>query len=476
MKGWMLLLIALVAMPLALTRDRDLIPVNKGFGWDGQMYGMYTQYLPQAFDQKAINSHRIQRLLVPAGLYYVMETMGIPRTEEQVIQSYRVANVFFIALGILAFFGLAAASRWHPVATALGFGALFLSVPVLKMSLFYPLLPDIPAMAMGLVALWCWRRGWRAGLLLTVLFGAFTGPTMILYLLLLLFPRQEPSSSRPAPVWIWGLLPVLYLGLWTWAWTRAPEAFHRPPSDSRPVRMEWLVLALPLALVWTALLGKMAGWIPVRPWRQRVAAWSWWVGAAAVVVLIQVMIRVGSGAEAPPQTLTTYLQGIMVQSVVYPGGFLVAHFQYLPGMVLLGVLAIPGLSGILREAGTGAVMLTLVTGILLMGSETRQILQLLPWVVWLLTGAVDRQGVWATRFAAVWCLGLCAAGRWWERLGRHDLTTGFLEEPAQRYFRFHGPWMNETTWWTTGAALLLLAGGLLLARRRGWLHPEPRKS
>jgi hypothetical protein len=469
MKAWPLILLLLTAIPLALTWDRDLIPVNQGFGWDGKMYGMYTQHLPEAFEQKAINSHRIQRILVPAALHYILKALDIPRTEAAVIQAYRVSNALFILLAALAFLALARAAAWHWSSTTLGYGALFWSVPVLKMSLFYPLLPDLPAMAMGMLAMLCWYRHWRVGLLLVILAGSFTGPTMMAYGLLLLFPRVSVEDGSRTPVWWWGVLPLLFLGSWAWAWIQVPEAFNRPPSGSQPVGMTWLPLSLPLALLWMAgLSALLALFRHPREWLGNIP-WGYWFALGIVAVIVREMIRLGSGTEAPPQTLVSYLQGLMAQSVTWPGAFLVAHFQYLPGLVLIGALALPVLRNTLSALGTGALLLTLGLGILLLGSETRQLMQLLPWAAFLFTHTLDRHWRLPAWLPALWTAGLLAGARWWERLGTHSLEEPFLQGPAQRYFRFHGPWMNQDSWLSTLLLLLVCLALIYYLWKKGFI-------
>ena len=176
--SWLIGLVLLFSVPLIWNWDKDTIPVNNGFGWDGNMYGMYTQFLPEAIDQGAINAFRMQRMLIPAMLYAVMERAGMERTPEQVISAYRLVNMICIGLAIIAFLLLAKAANWFDETIWLGFAAIFFSMPFMKMSLFYPILSDIPAFAIGLWAVFCWVKRWRPGLLFAILIGAFTGPTM----------------------------------------------------------------------------------------------------------------------------------------------------------------------------------------------------------------------------------------------------------------------------------------------------------
>lgn len=93
-----IILVLLVALPLVYFWDKDIIPVNEGFGWDGNMYGMYTQHWDEAMKQKAVNEFRMHRILVPflCGKYYALK--GITTSKEELNRAYRLSIAAFFAL------------------------------------------------------------------------------------------------------------------------------------------------------------------------------------------------------------------------------------------------------------------------------------------------------------------------------------------------------------------------------------------
>ncbi len=474
MKGYRIILLLLVAMPLLFTWNRDLIQINNGFGWDGKMYGMYTQHLPEAFKQEAVNSYRMQRMLVPAVLYFKLDWLGIPRTESNVVNAYRAANAMFILIASLAFLLLAYKAKWHWTTTSLGFGALFLSIPVLKMSMFYPLMPDIPAMAFGMVAVSCWYAGWRMGLLFCILLGSFTAPTMFFYGVLLLFPKEPLKKIGKASWWQWTILPALYLTIWMYVWLNVPGVFSKPPAGSQSVRIGMLPIALLISMVYLGWLSTLIPRLPLSRTFWKKTPWIWAAPLVFVLVFVRIIIQWGAGPEAPPQTFVSFSQLLLAQSVTYPASFVVAHFQYLPGLVLLAALSIPFVRKTISLEGLGPVLLTLAVGLLLLGTETRQLLQLIPWIVFVFCHSLDRKWHISPWLTGLWLSGLLIAGRWWQTVSDSGtLEDNFLKEPAQRYFRFHGPWMNENTWMTTVGALLAASLLLVFFWRVGFLRRLP---
>lgn len=447
---WLIGLVLLFSVPLIWNWDKDTIPVNNGFGWDGNMYGMYTQFLPEAIDQGAINRFRMQRMLIPASLYWVMVQAGMERTPEQVIQAYRLVNMLFSCLAILAFLLLARAANWFDDTIWLGFAAIFFSMPFMKLSLFYPILADIPSFAIGLWAVFCWAKGWRVGLLFTILIGAFTGPTMWVYGLLLL-PGSLKTTRQDEPIlsiW-WAVIPpILFLILWLMVWQSNQGVFFDPPSLSQSVRMNLLPFSLLFVVGYLWWVGQLIRTVPSMLPQFRTRKWFWLLPFIIIFFFVQWIIQRFAGDEQVPQTILSYIHLLLQQSVTYPGGFVIAHFTYIPGFILIGLFAAPYIHKTIQQFGPGPLLLTLVTLGMAIGSETRQLMQVLPWIVFLFLSALDTHWRFNPILLVLFILGLWIAAPWWSHLAAEagNLDGQFLKEPAQRYFRYHGPWMSQQTW------------------------------
>ena len=471
---WLIGLVLLFAVPVIWNWEADTIPVNNGFGWDGNMYGMYTQFLPEAIDQGAINTFRMQRMLIPASLYWIMEQAGMERNHGQVIRAYRVVNVLFIALAMIIFFLLCKTANWYQDTIWLGFAALFFSMPFMKMSQFYPILADVPAFTIGLWAVFCWVKGWRLGLLLTILIGAFAGPTMWAYGLLLL-PGSIKSTGQAKPmlsVW-WALIPpILFMAFWLWLWQAHQDVFFDPPNFSQSVRMNLLPFSLLLVLGYLWWVGQLIRTVPsIVSWLQT-KQWVWLLPLALVFLVVQWIVNSYAGDGEVPQTLLSYIYVIMQQSVTYPGGFAIAHFAYIPGFVLMSLLAAPWVHRIVQSFGPGPLLLTTMTFVMMLGSETRQLMQVLPWLFFLFLTTIDADWRFNTILLVLIILGLWISAPWWTNLAIEAGTLEglFLREPAQRFFRYHGPWMNQESWLNQLLGLLGVAAILGLSYRFGFVQ------
>lgn len=453
----------MLIIPLGWSWDRDLIPVNEGFGWDGNLYGMYTQFLPEAIEQGAINTYRMQRMLVPAAIYAILDATGSPREKVDVIRAFRVTNILCIVISLVILLLIASASAWFLDTRWLGMAAVFFSIPMMKMSLFYPILSDIPAFLFGLLAILCWRKGWNVGLLLVILIGAFTGPTMWVYGLLFLTPQDTAGNNtvwKPAsPFWA-ALLPMVFLVVWTWAWKHHPEVFSDPPSASQSVRFTLLPFSLAIVLVYLFWVGQLLRGLMNLDVKTVQNRWLLLIPFAGILGVAQWIIGQYAGPEEVPQTVQSYGMLLLQQSVTYPAGFLVAHVAYWPGLVLLLGLASPFLAKVVYRMGPGAVLLTGLTLIMFLGSETRQLMQVAPWLLFIGLQTVDRYWRFNPILLGILILGCWILVPWYEVWGQPGSLDGnFMAEPAQRYFRFQGPWMNDTSWRN---GLFVLVGTVVL--------------
>lgn len=480
MKHWPYLLMIPLVATLLFTSGRERIPVNEGLGWDGRLFGYYAANFPAALEAGHINSYRFHRILVPAAVHYSLKALSIPPTSEHIVRAFQISNGLFIVIGALLFFWLARLANWRPWTTAIGFSALFFTIPVLKLSMFYALMPDIPALTFGILAVLCWYAGWRVALLLAILVGSFVAPTMVLFTGLLLFPKEDLGQGAPLPRWTLVTLPLLYIGAFLYIHSTDPGALVQAPSYSQVVHMSLLPLSILVSSLYLATLTPLLGSIPKGFTYWRKLPWLWWAMAALVLLAVRMAIDFGAGGETPPQTSSSYLQLLTVQSLTYPGSFLAAHFQYLPGAVILGLLAIPSLRREASRQGLGAVLMVMGILVLYLGTETRQLLQLAPFLLFLFLQSFDRN--WEVK---PWLGGLAIgalwmSGKWWIDLSRAGgIDPPYLNFPSQHYFQYQGPWMAYETMGLALLYLLLSAGLILVLWKTGALTPmegTPHKS
>jgi hypothetical protein len=64
--------------------------------------------------------------------------------------------------------------------------------------------------------------------------------------------------------------------------------------------------------------------------------------------------------------------------------------------------------------------------------------------------------------------------QFWQIIGADGSMDGnYLSEPAQHYFKFHGPWMNGESWAINAGILVTCSILIIIADKKGWfLHNQ----
>ena len=87
----------------------DLIPVHRGFGYDGNHYGRWAQVLsvealmaPQRERPPGvkITSYNSRRVLPSLGVHYALRVAGVEPTRRSVVRAFRILNLLAITLGV----------------------------------------------------------------------------------------------------------------------------------------------------------------------------------------------------------------------------------------------------------------------------------------------------------------------------------------------------------------------------------------
>ena len=141
---------------------------------------------------KSLDSYRVSRILLPIGLHYVLRALEVEPTRPNIVTTYTVANILLLTLALFLWCLAADVLRIGTHGKWLGFLALMVNYVNGKMSLFYPVLLDSAAVALGAGMLLLYLKGRRIGLMIATLLGAFVWPSLPYFgFLLIAFPRSE---------------------------------------------------------------------------------------------------------------------------------------------------------------------------------------------------------------------------------------------------------------------------------------------
>lgn len=436
----------------------ERIPTNDGLGFDGLIYGRIVEE-PGLIVHHGLDLHRIQRIVPSLMALALLAPFGLDDDHTAIVVVFQVLNYLALLLSCLLWWQIARRLAISRAAAWIGFIALFVNYPTLKLSAFYPVLTDRFGFLLGVVLVWLivMRRSWP--LLAVGVLGSFTWPT-VTYSAMIAFvvdKRRTPMSIHP----LWGIGAALV------AAAVAVVAALRAHSCGVPcvsaVMVETTIeslfpLSVALLAVWTffALQPLAARLTPAVVARAVV-----WQRIPLVILVMFVIGRIQHQlATQSEQTISRTLSNTGLGAVVKPLGFLVTHATYYGPAVLL--LVFTWRIAVRRMSAFGPGMVCLLVLYIALGVSTESRILVNQWPFFALAAAlvVDELG-WSLR--KTWIFGAVAVvvSRAWLPIHHGPITLDWSHYPAQWYFMSNGPT-------TTTLSYTILTGLTLVAAAVTW--------
>ncbi|HEY3093437.1 MAG TPA: hypothetical protein VGJ52_10085 [Vicinamibacterales bacterium] len=440
---------------------RDTIPAASGTGYDGGRYAAWAKTLgidalidsaatrwqpspPGA--ERPLDTYYARRILPSLVVHYLLAGTGVESSTANVILAFTVLNIALLVVTVVCW--LKAADELHVGRNGKWIAVIGLVVSYgnLKMPLYYPTLTDTSALAAGAAAMLFYVQRRTVALWLMAFAGGFIWPTFTYFgCLLLAFPRTDSGLDVPARR---GVAVAFALGIAIGV-VVAIELLFRTGYELRntPVHpiarlrnVSAIVVGVYLFFGARALLDSRALWESLQP-RVLVTS-SRFLMAVLLLVSTEAVVRVV--APLPPEiTLREALSNYAISAVFQPFTFFVAHVLYFGPVVIFALFAWPEIAARVRQLGPGAIAYVLAALLMSIGSESRQLINALPFVFLVLAPSLEHVvSSWprATAFAAVTFL--CSKA--WLPMDR-TLSLPYLGAVDWRafYVSSRGPWIEH---------------------------------
>lgn len=456
----MLLVAALVALHI-LVRD-ERIPLIAG---ESVGYLRWVETWGDDLAQRRLTDWELSRSLPSGALWVVFRLLGLATDQANAVRGYVALNA---VMALVVGFAWTRAARLVPLSARgawVGLAGLLLGYAALKEAQFRPFLTDMPALALGALALWAYLADRPLALAALSVVGAFTWPVALpTGLLLLLLPRA--AGVGPAP---WRAAPRVAGAAAAVAFLVTIELLLRrgaidPVAQLPPmVDLFWLAEAIGAVTVFFAVGALVDREDLLRPatlpWRRALTRLP--LAIAAVLLVKLLMARGSSGTAMPefaPGTGLQYGPALFIDMCLYrgikkPGVFLLSHAMYFGPLFVLLFARGGAFAAALRAHGGAAPALVLLGAVvLLLNSESRQAVHTWPLVVPFV--ALAGEPLWrSTRFFA----GVMALAVFASRVWVPYLHTPLGWEAWQ--FTGMGPWMTQLGY----AVALLVTAPIVLA-------------
>jgi hypothetical protein len=445
----MLLIIAILAISSLLWGER--LQVNGGLGWDGQKYGIISQDL----NVRALDTYYFQRILPSTVVHFALIALREPLDNQHVVLAFIFLNLGLLLLSCLLYRSIAEELDLGLSGFWFGFIGIFVNFAYFKFAWYYPVLTDVTATSLSLAMLLFYLRRKQVLLVVVILLGAFTWPSMVYLGFVLLMFQREPIVEQGSrlPKWLAaGTTMFVTLGVVVLYFV-----MHHASSPVEPIyTMLPFSLVLCLLYIYYGSVVLMHG-VSVKTLLTSFTARSA-VIAATLFVAIMIPGFLWADHTKHAVSMAGTIAATLTRSVVMPLGFVVAHCVYFGPVFLLLMFYWKPFTIIVRNYGLGITLVIWMGVLLSINSESRQNLPCYIMAVPFLGLLVQKLALPA-RF--LWILGALALvySKVWMRMNlpAYDDNWQHQRFPSQNLFMNIGPWMNKSMYLLQGVIVLVTA-------------------
>ena len=453
---------------------RELTPKNGGLGSDGALYSMITTQFSLDL-LTTLDDYAIRRILPPAIVHGAMQLFGIPFTNANLIWGFTWANAALATLAMNLWCRSAEILNVRERGQWLGFILLVCSYSTLKWILYYPILGDYFALALGSATLLTYLRGSTVGVLALTVAGSVTWPSMIYMTIpLVAFPYRPRSEDQPAPLHLNRVVAAIG-AVATFAGARyaIEKGFHFSVEPLlAALHLSMTIQALYIAAAFWFLLDSRGVWEDLHP-RRWITRWEPWAAIALPIVLTLISREVAGRPSWIGEGF--YAATIFYAGTVQPGVFALAHVLFFGPLLLLVPLEWRRISASIRREGTGLTLIFVLAAIVTLDSESRHHVLVLPFIALFLVKVIDDLEWTPGRVWSVAAISLLFSKVWMTM--NVDQNFAFVGDTGYEFYYEAnlGPWMQHGMYF----AQLIVAGftfALLCHWFGGAQRPSTRKN
>jgi len=475
----------------------DRLPANGGLGWDGGIYAKFVQkldtpYLKELGEARVAKAGAIvghtqpvsrpaptrglapyffHRLAPVVFVHLVLQLFHIEHSNHNIILAFLWLNAIALMIATALWTKIMDVVGIRGYTKLVGYCALFFNFASMKMPFYYPVMMDTASFLVAMVLLFFYVTRRQAALWLAALVGAFTHPYLF-YVGVVLFLVPYESTEAEQTGWPsaatsvrldrvvgWGI--ILLVGVVPWI-AAAVNLLRLTEAERQMSALKIGLLVLGCALVVAYLRLALGPLINVRRGlglvrrllaRERTKL----IVVAASFLAIELGIRVlavGKSVSAVHQ-----LTMMAWSCIALPLVFVVAHVWYFGPVFLLYILRWRDVVTAIKSLGTGLALVAVLQFILLLDSESRREIVLLPFVGLFLVKAINLRRFRPPFYWMLVFLSL-AFSRVWLPLKIDAPWTGPDFDPFafpwQWFFMNLGPWLIDRVY-VIGTAILLVA-------------------
>lgn len=365
----------------------DHILANQGLGWDGTTYGALAQSNPpDIIKNQSLAEYTVQRIMPSIAVHYLGHLLNynLDLPTEQV-HAFYLYNSLLLAISAVFLYLIAKHLRWRTPIIFLAFTAIFLNYAVLKQFLFYPVLTDASAFALGIISFYFYLRNHWWLLLLTTLIASFVFPSMLYTGLTLLAFKIKSDDTEYSPTLKINTLisAIIAAGITAAAlFIVINSHFTFPPIiPSAVIPIHKLLFPFSIICLFSYVFLYTRYLFDYRCIVHACKHDIYWPRILTVILLylaLKYTITLFSNGTAGAFTPLSYIPAILMLAVINPGISLLSHILYFGPVTLLTLFFWKDIAASIKQKGLSLILLMALFLILSLDSESRKLVYVWP--------------------------------------------------------------------------------------------------
>ncbi len=427
----------------------ERIPLNNGFGWDGNIYAGYVQNFWSHISHTD-DLYHINRLLPSFIIYCLLKLVHLDTySPRNIVNGFMILNsISFILTGYF-WYKICDAKRFSLNTYWIGFISLFINFLALKHNLYDAVLTDTAAIFLGMLTLYFYVKKNYVLLAACLIPAYFTWPiSIVLIVPLLLFTKphyinkpltrtEQNWSYLLTTIFIFICIYLTYIMGNTKIVSNSIDIFY----PALPLSILITALFIYFVLLYSRLLMSLKNLIAINYYNVPLLIIS---GTICSIIYIWLKHHMPHYAtDKSIFTLYDLFTTCILGAIAKPGLFLIAHLAFLGPVVVLILLLGKDLLEQSQQESLGLTIFLIATAALALNSQTRQIDFNYPFVVYALCLALNNK-TFSKKSLFVYLFVAIIISKVYYLINVAPLTGSVLDFPLQRLMMNSGTYMGWT--------------------------------
>lgn len=465
------------------------VPLDSRFHWDGTYYLAYAKDIGPLLASKSIDEYSLSRIFPSALVHAGLRATKVGFAAETILYGFAVLNGFAVLIAVAAWSWIARLLNLDRFQFVLGAASFFINFCFLKYNSFYPITTDVVAFTLSLLMILSYLRRAQVWLLVLSVLGAFSWPILLPVGVILLALPRDVSAKENASIdrlsqytdrlGVSSQVAAVLLGV---AATLVAAFIYYGRGYVHP-GAPIVDMVAPLSIAFVGLYSGFAcvGLLPMSAdIRAIVGRWREYLGplllATGLFLVIKFLFQFLASSQPGRNTFGEFLLATFSNAIKEPGVFLVAHFAFFGPVVVLALFKWIAACRVAQQFGPGYVAVTLISLGLAIGSESRQLMANVAFLIIPVIAATRLAGWRVPVFLGGFIFVGLVLSRIWIDLDVERLVfayAAYLEYPWQWFFGAIGYWMTPQLYVIHLAAMMAAAAfmGAMLRSPRRELEP-----